>query len=343
MSQNINLSWVRPKPTMTVAKSLPIQRDWVRFMRNTSSPKLAGIGIVVALLVAGCVTDGSGSSKTVTLTTVDSPALDNADRPDAPAKMPPGVYRQEFRYKGCLNPAVFQLIDKARLQSLLPPGFRAANASAASQFFGSEARALLDQEAGYGLAGFDAVVCGDQVDPRLSGLAGGNILILIERPQLEPPLEMEEVTLEGYYLTLYTDSDFWISEFRKAHFPPSMLFKVDSVVSSRLNVGDINLRGRGSIGNGSESQVAFEYGGGPLVPIDDRIRFWRDSNHGVSFVEARRTDNSTLGPILSCAFAPESQHARLVGDTTCAPGAVLAGNSTVQWTFNWLPNRVVAR
>jgi hypothetical protein len=306
--------------------------------------RLAATALLAALLLAGCSSPRDGApaptaTGTETLSDTASPTVAPQMTPDpAGGRLDASVLaeaRTNFNLTGCLNPRMLFILDPEAAQALLPPGFKAADATGLVQFTGAPFGSPVP--AGKAVGGYDFLSCaGNTLDG--GPAAFSQVGILVQPPDLGERTPLENATYDLYLLALHVDRPAWRTLALESGFTDAQAPLADIVSEA----GD---HGAGRLGSGSVAVGAALGSADYALPATGRelnlqARYWHVGANGTSYVDFHLTETVYAGSIQSCAHAPGSAFEKVSGTRSCSTEARFAAvgvGTEVAGTAYWLP------
>jgi len=304
----------------------------------------AAVALLATAALAGC--SGGAAPHASPPPQADMQAAEPHSSTPAPAAASPpagrldanvtGEVRRNFDLTGCLDPRMLFVLDPGAAQALLPPGFKAADATALVQFTGAPFGSPVP--AGQAVGGYDFLSCGGNTLDNAS-VAFSEVGILVQPPDLGARTPLQPATYDLYLLAFHTTSPAWQALALASGYTPSQA-PLAKIASAAPDAGLDNHLGSGLVSTAGPLGAA-EY----AVPaagrdLDLEARYWHVGANGTGYLDFHLSENVRAGPITSCTHAAGSVFAEVAGTVSCTTEkrfAAVGLGTRVAGTSYWLP------
>lgn len=297
--------------------------------------------LVLLLAAAGCSSPPKPAVQPVAPPTAD-PTPEPSEAPSPAGRLDTRVEsesRTNFDLGGCLNPRMLFFLEPAQAQALLPPGFKAADATGLVQFTGLPVGSPVPS--GKAVGGYDFLSCANNT---LDGapVAFSQVGILVQPPDLGDRTPTDAATYDLYLLALHSDRPAWHSLALASGFNPEEA-PLAAIASAFDDQGAGNGLGTGAV-TASAALASAEY----VLPaagreLDLQARYWHLAANGTAYFDFHLHETVRAGSITACAHAAGSAFEKVTGTQSCAgePRFAAVGTGTrVAGTAYWLPGVV---
>lgn len=320
--------------------------------------------LLLALALAGCAgvpadpEPAPGTASATSEPTAAAPAPVAVDpAPNGAAAADPFAHTAAVAYQAteCRNPRAFWMVDKAKVQPYLPPGFVAANFTDAFRSFRLPVPELPEQQTPQTLVMVDGTVCPTLkptalppgVRAPLAGQVGfANLGVFVEQPDI-PGVQLSEALVEVYLLSSHWTDPVWAELHQRLGFAPAEAATV--TLDSDYGVApDGPTDGHATIVDAAGPLASFTYHFPPRTGQpnleESFYRYWHVSGGGTLMVANVQSDETVFGPLDQCSHRAGSWYETLLGVQECAtpqlmPGALvgLGDKTAFKVTMTWMP------
>ncbi|MEA3202645.1 MAG: hypothetical protein QOI63_311, partial [Thermoplasmata archaeon] len=194
-------------------------------------PSRLVLAFLLGAALAGCLQKGTPAPAASATEMPTEPAVvvqaHGPANPVPAAPAPASPFPREVKLSGCLNPRMLFFLDPAAAQALLPPGYKAADATGLLRYIGFPQPPAV--ATGRAVAGYDLLSCKE------SSLDGGpqkfsEVGVFIDPPDVGNATSGEATNLDLYLLGLHSTSPAWRSLLEAGGFDPqeTLLATIDS-------------------------------------------------------------------------------------------------------------------
>lgn len=246
------------------------------------------------------------------------------ETPDAQGELADLTQPFTFAYNGsaCTESDVIFLVDQAKLQAQLPPGYKAADAS-------SLGGAPIAPNTGKGAVLANAYVC-DKTSLNES-IVEGQLTILIDQPKMK--VDGPTAALNFYEIARYTGNDSVARALDSIGWP-HYHGEVKATMSRTGGTGDVTIDGA--------KAYSFSVTTPAASTLQGTARFWHAIVNGTAWIDYTfATPVDQLLGTAECTVTAGSPLANITGITTCTPDNSLGmgfGPLSPQITIRYDPN-----
>jgi hypothetical protein len=292
--------------------------------------------------LAGCLQRGhpapAPAAPGMTATAAAAPTEASPSDPPPPAPAAAAPFPHEVRLSGCLNPRMLFFLDPTAAQALLPPGYKAADATGLLRYVGFPQPPAV--ATGRAVAGYDFLSCAKgSLDSGPQSFS--EIGVFIDPPAFGNTSGSEATNLDLYLLGLHTTSPAWRALLQSAGFDPQETLAATIASAQAIDPAGF-IQGQGSVAGSAPLATATWDGAADGNPLSIHGRYWHSNAVGTFYLDFRLDETVYAGAIASCTHAPGSSYEQVSGTRTCTNQprfAAVGVNSTIAGGMHWQPGQ----